>query len=284
MTTAFVLSGGGSLGAVQAGMLAALNEQGIRPDLLIGTSAGALNAAYIASHGFDADTIADLGDIWRGLRRQQVFPFDPLRYAFGLAGRRPSLCSMQSLRRIVESNLPIDNLEHADIAVRVIATDALSGEEVVLSSGDAANSVLASAAIPAVFSPVRHHGRLLVDGGVSNNTAVAQAVELGADRVVIIPAGFACALAEPPSTPLGAATHALTLLLEQRLIVEVERLGDEVGIIVAPPLCPLSVAAVDFAHADELIERAHVGTRTWFDSGGDHRPNPARFLSLHHHD
>ena len=85
MTTAFVLSGGGSLGAVQAGMLAALEEQGLRPDLLIGTSAGALNAAYLGAHGYSSESIADLATLWRGLRRQDVFPVDPLRSVLALS-------------------------------------------------------------------------------------------------------------------------------------------------------------------------------------------------------
>ncbi len=283
MATAFVLSGGGSLGAVQVGMLAALDEHHIRPDLLIGTSAGALNAVYVAAHGFSAESIAALAEVWRGLRRQHVFPIDPRRSALAFTGRRASLCSMRPLRRLVRNNLPIDDLQDAEIPVYVIATDALSGEEVVLSKGNAASAVLASAAIPAVFRPVEREGRLLIDGGISNNTAIAQAVALGAERVVIVPAGFACALSEPPGNPLAAATHALTLLLEQRLIVEVAHYADQVEIIVAPPLCPLSVNATDFTHADELITRGHTTTCDWLETGGHRLPQPARFLSLHHH-
>ena len=76
MTTAFVLSGGGSLGAVQVGMLAALEARAFRPDLLVGTSAGALNAAFVGANGYDAAAIDRLAAIWRGLRRTDVFPFD----------------------------------------------------------------------------------------------------------------------------------------------------------------------------------------------------------------
>ena len=78
--------------------------------------------------------------------------------------------------------------------VQVVATDVLSGEEVLLSDGDALSAVMASAAIPAV----ERHGRVLCDGGVSNNAAVAQAVSLGADRVYVLPTGYACTLDEPP--------------------------------------------------------------------------------------
>jgi NTE family protein len=283
MTTAFVLSGGGSLGAVQVGMLAALAERDVRPDLLVGTSVGALNAAYIAAHGFDTDTVDRLATVWRRLRRADVFPIDPLRHALAIAGRRTSLCSMRPLQRVVETNLPLRNLEDALIPLHVVATDVMSGEEVMLSTGDAASAVLASAAIPAVFPHVEREGHVLMDGGVANNTAVSQAVALGAERIVVLPAGFACALTTAPATPIAAAMHALTLLIEQRLIVEVGRLTDHAEIIVLPPLCPLSVSAVNFAMTDELMARARRATGTWLDTGRYHLPHPERFLSLHGH-
>ena len=79
MTTAFVLSGGGSLGAVQVGMLQALTERGETPDLLVGTSAGALNATYLAGHGISRDSLHTLAALWAGLRRRDVFPISPGR-------------------------------------------------------------------------------------------------------------------------------------------------------------------------------------------------------------
>lgn len=88
MTTGFVLSGGGSLGAVRVGMLAALDERDIRPDLLVGTSVGAINAAFIATHGFDTLAIDELTTMWKGIRRSDVFPLDALRQALALTGQR----------------------------------------------------------------------------------------------------------------------------------------------------------------------------------------------------
>lgn len=283
MTTAFVLSGGGSLGAVQVGMLAALREHGIEPDLLIGTSAGALNATYVAANGFSESTIDDLGNIWRNLKRSDVFPIEPLRQFLAMSGRRPSLCSSKSLRRVVEAHLSIDDLEDGLLPVHVIATDVLSGEEVLLSTGDAASAVMASAAIPAVFRPVSREGRLLMDGGVADNTAISQAVRLGADRIVVVPAGAACALERPPGSPVAALTHALTLMLEQRLVVEVAHFAELIEIMVAPPLCPLSIAPVEFGRADELITRSHAATLDWLRAGNQHLPHQERFLSLHDH-
>ena len=283
MTTAFVLSGGGSLGAVQVGMLQALAERGVRPDLLVGTSAGAVNAAYVAGHGCTPEVIGSLGHLWRSLRRQDVFPTDPLRHVLAMAGARPSLYSDARLRRLLSRNLGFENLEDALIPLHVVATDLLSGREVLLSDGDAVTAVVASAAIPGVFAPVCRDGLTLVDGGVSDHAAVSQAMALGADQIYVLPAGFACALEQSPSTALGTAIQALTLLIQQRLIMEVAHYSSLARIRLLPPLCPLSISAVDFGHAGELIERAHLATGRWLDSGGPDLPAPERFLSLHHH-
>lgn len=283
MTTAFVLSGGGSLGAVQVGMLQALAEHDITPDLLVGASAGALNAVFIGGHGFDTTTIRQLADIWTGLRRPDVFPLSPHRQLLALAGARPSLCSPEPLRRLITAHLACERLQDTALPVHVIATDVLSGNEVVLSRGNAAQAVLASAAIPGVFPAVTIDGRALFDGGIANNTPISQAVALGADRVVVLPAGVSCALPSPPRSAIASAVHALTLLLEQRLILDIADYHDRVELIVLPPLCPLSVASVDFRSAGLLIERAAATSGEWLDAGNRLLPHPERFLALHGH-
>src|SRR5689334_14108637 len=145
MTTAFVLSGGGSLGAVQVGMLGALAERGIAPDLLVGASAGALNAAFVADRGFTTDALDELAGVWRRLRRQDVFPISPHRQLLALAGARSSLCAPDALRGLIDRHLRMRRLDDAAIPVHVVATDVLSGAEVLLSTGDARDAVLASA-------------------------------------------------------------------------------------------------------------------------------------------
>jgi NTE family protein len=283
MTTAFVLSGGGSLGAVQVGMLQALAARGIEPDLLIGTSAGALNAAFVAGHGFNDDALADLERIWIGLRRRDVFPLEPVRLVAAASGRAASLCSPAALRGLVERNIGIARLEDARLPVHVVTTDVRSGEEVVLNRGDAVDAIVASAAIPAVFPSVAIDGRDLVDGGIANNAAVSEAVRLGADRIYVLPSGYACALEQPPSTALDSALHALTLLIEQRLIVEVKHFRDEVDLRILPPLCPLRVASHDFRHGRALIERARESSTRWLEQSGGHRQRPEAVLAMHGH-
>ena len=283
MVTAFVLSGGGSLGAVQVGMLQALAARGVEPDLVIGTSAGALNAAYVAGYGTSPEALDELAAIWTGLRRRDVFPLQPARLGAAAMGRAPSLCPNGGLRRLIRDHTAFDQLEDAKIPVHVITTDLRSGEEVVLSTGDAVDAILASAAIPAVFPSVRIGDRDLVDGGIADNAAISQAVALGADVVYVLPTGYACALDDPPASPLSSALHALTLLIEQRLILEVAHFAELTDIRVLPPLCPLSVSSTDFRHGALLIERARTATERWLDEGGPRLSHPERFLSLHRH-
>jgi NTE family protein len=264
-------------------MLQGLADHDIAPDLLVGASAGALNAAFVAGHGFNGATLDRLAQVWCRLRRQDIFPFSPHRQLLALAGARPSLCSPDGLRSLIENHLTYDRLEDADIPIHVIATDVLSGTEVVLSSGDPHAAVLASAAIPAVLPSVTIDGRVLFDGGVANNTPISQAVALGADRVVVVPAGVACALPKAPRSAVATAVHALTLLIEQRLVLDVAAYQDEVELVVLPPLCPLSVSSSDFRAARLLIERARTSTTRWLDAGNHRLPHPERFLSLHPH-
>jgi NTE family protein len=284
MATAFVLSGGGSLGAVQVGMLQALAERGVQPDLLVGTSVGALNAAYVAGHGTSSTALRALQTIWAGLRRRDVFPIQPARLGAAAIGRAPSLCTNEGLRRLIGRHVTFDRLEDAAIPLAIIATDVRSGEEIVLSDGHATTAVLASSAIPSIFPSVRIADRDLIDGGIADNAAVTQAVALGADVVYILPTGYACALEHPPTTPLASALQALTLLVEQRLILEVTQLADDHNIRVLPPLCPLSVSSADFRHGALLADRARDATGRWLDDDGPRLPHPERFLSLHGHE
>jgi GTP cyclohydrolase IA len=205
VTTAFVLSGDGSLGAVQVGMLQALTERGETPDLLVGTSAGALNAAYVAGHGTSRTSLDTHADPWAGLRRRDLFPLSPGGHLLALTRARESTFSPYGLRALISKHLPYRLLEDAPIPVYVVATKLLSGEEVLQSTGDAISAVLASTAIPGLLPAVLREGLVLVDGGLANNAAISQAVALGADRIFVLPTGVVCALTKPPASPFASA-------------------------------------------------------------------------------
>ena len=280
MTTAFVFSGGGSLGAVQVGMMLALAERAVTPDLLVGTSVGALNAAFLAADPSHRGALA-LAQVWSGLRRRDVFPMPGAGAVKALAGRRDHLLDVEPLRRLLTQTLPFKRLEDAPWPVAVVATEVTTGLEVVLAEGDAVDAVIASASLPGVFPPVDVDGHLLIDGGVVNHTPISVAVELGADRVVVLPTGYACALESPPRSALAMVVHAFTLATQRRLIDDVRRLQGRLDLRVIPPLCPVSVSPVDFARSGELIDRARRATRRWLDA--DRAVDQSRDLMPHRH-
>lgn len=280
-TVAFVLSGGASLGAIQVGMLRALYERGVAPDLLVGTSAGALNGAFVASRPQTVETADELAAVWRGLRRGSAFPLNPLTGLLGFLGRSDHLVPGHGLRRLIERHAGDGRLEQLPIPLHVVAVDVISGEELRLSSGDLCDAVLASSAIPGVLEPVPWGERMLMDGGVANNTPISHAVELGAERIYVLPTGHACALREPPRGALGMALHAISLLTQRRLIDDIERHRGEVDLVVLPPPCPLGTQPVDFGQAGALIDRALSDCRGFLGSGGASRP-PIR-MTMHDH-
>jgi NTE family protein len=278
---AFVLSGGASLGAIQVGMLRALYERGIAPDVIVGTSAGAMNGAFIASRPQTVATADALGAVWRDLRRGQVFPLNPLTGLLGFLGARDHLVPASGLRRLVARNVQRETLETMPIPLHVVAVDVITGEELRLSHGRVVDAVLASAAIPGVVAPVRREGRALMDGGVANNTPISHAVELGAELIYVLPTGHACALREPPRGALALALHAISLLTQRRLIEDIQRHEDDARLVVLPPPCPLGIQPIDFGRAEELMSRALGDAREFLEEAGERRP-PIR-MRMHRH-
>lgn len=286
MQTAFVLAGGGSLGAVQVGMLKALTRQGIVPDFVVGASVGALNGAYFAAQPND-EGVKRLERIWSRLHRADIFPISPLNSLLAMLGRRDHLVASTPLRLLVESELPCERLEDAKIPCHVVATDVLDGTEVSIATGPIASALLASAAIPAVFPSVEFEGRRLMDGAIANNTPISTALRLGAKRVVVLPTGMSCALAKPPRGAVAFALHALNLLVMRQLLSDIEHYSSRVELIVVPPLCPVNISAYDFSQTAELIHRAEATTRLWLKKHGlEPAGAPAELLphsQEHHH-
>lgn len=270
MTTAFVLSGGSSLGAVQAGMVSVLIDAGIRPDLIVGTSVGALNGAWLASHPGPAGAQL-LREVWLSVRRRDIFPCSPIRIVRGLTGRIDHTVSSAPLARWMAVRAPFFQLEQAPIPLHVLATDLLRGTPVVLSTGDAIEALLASAAIPGVFPPVEINGRLLVDGGLAANTPVSQAVDLGADVVYLMPT----ISEEPGGRPKGAPSvvfQSMAHLLGNASRSEVRANASRCTLYIVPPPRSIGVAPFDFRHSRELIDLGRESTTKWISS---RQPVPA---------
>ncbi len=278
--TAFVFSGGGSLGAIQVGMMRALLASGVCPDFVVGASVGAINAAYLACAP-DLDGVSALERIWVGIRRADIFPFS-VANLFGLIKHPGNIVDPGGLRRVIAANLPCARIEETKIPLHIMATNQ-QGQAVRLSGGPAVEAILASTAIPGVFPPVQIDGDILMDGAIAANTPVRLAVELGASRIIILPTGYACALKEPPRTVIGKALHAITLMIAWQLMHELEVIAKEIEVHLVPTLCPLAVSPFDFSASRQLIERAAESSTKWIEAGGLTRRASPQELAPHRH-
>jgi NTE family protein len=276
-----VLAGGGSLGAVQVGMMQALAKRGVTADMVVGSSVGALNGAFYAGDPTPSG-VERLAGIWRGLRRRDVFPMT-WRTLLGFVWRRDFLISHDGIRRLIDAYIPYRNLEDAALPVHIVTTDIITGDSIVFSDGPAAEAIVASTAIPGAFSPVHYRDHYLSDGAVSSNTPVRVAVKKGARRLIILPTGHACANDAPPVGAVANALHALTLLIARQLVNELENLGPEIAYFVVPPLCPLVGSPYDFSRTSEHIERARLSTEAWLSDGGLKQGEIPRELRPHDH-
>jgi NTE family protein len=247
-------------------MMRALLEHGIGADLVVGSSVGAVNAAYFAGNPTLAG-LSELEAIWRRLKRSDILCLG-WRGFFGILGQRDHLFSSDRFSRLLETHLPYRNLEDAALPLHVVATDILTGEALVMSRGPVTKALLASSAIPAAFAPVGFDGKLLVDGALASNTPVRAAMACGARRLIVLPTTCARLERNRPSGALASAVHAITLLMARQLAGEIAGLGGAVECHVVPADCPVGVSSFDFSRASELIERGYQTTKKWIDEAG----------------
>ncbi len=280
--TALVFAGGGSHGAVQVGMLREIVSAGARFDFVVGASAGAINAAYFA-RAPSLQTVERLETLWKAIRRSDIMPVT-FRSLWNLVTHADAVFDGARLRTLLESCLTGYAFSDAATRLFIVATELLSGHEVVLSSGSVVDALMASTAIPGVFPSMHIDGHELVDGGVANNTPISTAVRLGARRVVVLATGYACALKPRPRGVTSHAMNALNHLVARQLAIDIERYADQVEIIVVPSLCPLEVSSYDYSRCDLLIERAAGQTRQWLREDGPLRRETASANHIHLHE
>ena len=186
---AVVLSGGGSLGAAQVGALRALFEAGVRPDLFVGCSVGALNAAFLAVDP-TPERLDELERVWRRLGRNDVFGggkrLSATATILHAVRRDDHLYEPDALRTLVRTWVPLRDLGETAVPCHVVTTDLVSGAPCWWSDGDPVTVLTASACLPALFPPVPLGGSLHVDGGVTAPVPVERALDLGAVRVWVL--------------------------------------------------------------------------------------------------
>ncbi len=280
--TAFVFAGGGSLGAVQVGMLKAVTSAGIVPDFLVGASVGAINMAFFASDPSMQGALR-LEKIWKGIKRQDVFQVSPLAGALSFLSWRNHICSEKPLKHLIKNNITFDRLEETKIPCHIVTTDLFNGIEVSFSKGPAVDALLASSAIPGVFAPVKIGDHYLIDGGVTNNTPISVAIAKDADRVIVFPTGLSCGLKSPPKGVVEMALQTLNLAVSHRLKSDMEKYGDSTEIIVLPCLCPLDVSIFNFSRTEELIQRSEKNVTQWIQNDGMNKKGNPEILRPHYH-
>lgn len=230
--TAVVLGGGGVLGAVQVGMLRALAEAGVRPDLVLGTSVGALNGAVLAA--LPPDEVADrLDALWRSDARD-VFAAGTVRRLREFARTGVAAHSAEPLRRLVEAALGERRIEDLPVRFSCCAARIEDASEHWFDSGPVVDAVLASASVPGLLPPTVVGDRHYLDGGLVNSIPLGRAVELGADRVFVLQVGRIDTPLQPPRRPHEVALVAFEIARRHRYARDLAAVPPGVEVHVLP--------------------------------------------------
>jgi NTE family protein len=281
---AFVLSGGGSLGSLQVGCLEALMEQGLVPDMIVGTSVGAINGAWLAKHP-TLEGMAQLKDMWLSPRRKGVFLEGRLRMLMRLLLGRDFIYANKALRELLCHNLYCSTFEELAVDLFVTATDIESGELAVFQSGPLMPAILASSAIPGVFKAVEVAGRTYIDGAMISNCSIETAWRHGATTIVAIECPHT--LPERRYGVVGVLARAFSVSLARLCRLERERFRRLCNLVVLEPNVDSleGQSQLDFSHAAELMAEAKQWTAEFLSSPsaaalgpwiGRRRSGPAR--------
>ncbi|WP_329252865.1 patatin-like phospholipase family protein [Streptomyces canus] len=247
---AVVVGAGGVLGAAHIGVGYALERHGFAPDMIIGTSVGALNGAIAAAHPHRAAPWLD--HVWTQLRRRDVYPL-------GYLSSRSSVFTDRGLRRLIaRAGLPA-RIEELAVPFTAVATDLVTGAPVLLDRGDLESALLASAAIPGMLPPVDRAGRTLVDGGLIAYVPVLAALQAGAASVVVVATGPECSPLRPtvPRRRASAiAARARLLLLHHQIERDLREVSQHIPTVVLPTGIEAWPAPWDFGQSQRLISTA----------------------------
>jgi NTE family protein len=232
VTTAFVLGGGGLLGAHEVGMLRALAEAGIRPDVVVGTSVGAINGAFVAA---DPAAAADrLGQLWQGDTLQQAFSETLWGRAVRLARSGTHLHSIEPLRQMLDDMLPAENFADLELPFHCVAASIERASAHWFSSGPMVPAVLASCAVPGLLPPVEIGGEHYFDGGLVHSIPVGRAVALGASSIYVLHVGRIERPLAVPQRPWEVGLVAFEIARRHRFHEEMAALPDDVHVHVLP--------------------------------------------------
>jgi NTE family protein len=230
--TAFVLGGGGILGAHEVGMLRALSEAGIRPDVVVGTSVGAINGALVAAD--PAGAAARLAGLWQGDDLRQAFSETVWGRLSRLARSGTHLHSIEPLQRMLDGVLPGKDFADLELPFHCVAASIERARARWFSTGPIVPAVLASCAVPGLLAPVEVDGEHYFDGGLVDSIPVGRAVSLGADTVYVLHVGRIERPLTVPRRPWEVGLVAFEIARRHRFHEEMSALPTGVTVHVLP--------------------------------------------------
>ena len=248
---ALVLSGGGASGIVQVPFLEELIRRGIRPDLIVGSSVGAVNGTFMAFH---PNNIEGLAELWIALRDNRLWHRNLLRIGRRLLTRSTSLYSNRFLRDLFKQHVTIDEIAAAEIPLFLVTTSLSSGRKHVLTKGQLLAAVMASVALPGLFPPVRLEADWCVDGGLSSGLDLETAILNGASHTLAVDLG----VHPSPYKPGGLVdllARSMEIASQERTKSEIDQFGSLVPTVIwRPGLRAASFGS--FEDVDELYAAA----------------------------
>jgi NTE family protein len=230
---AFVLGGGGLLGAHEVGMLRALAEHGVRPQVILGTSIGAVNGAFHAADPSPAG-VERLGALWQELAPAELNALTALRGLTTLARSRTHLQSFSTVRERLFEHLPARRVEELSIPFQCVAASVERAAEHWFTEGSLPDVLLASCAVPGILPPVRIGDEHFIDGGIVNSIPVSRAVRLGATRIFVLQVGRLEQPLRPPRWPWEVGLVAFEVARRHRFAHDLSSLPDSIELHVMP--------------------------------------------------
>jgi NTE family protein len=272
----YVLGGGGSLGAVQVGMLQALSERPIPPDIVAGTSVGSLNGVVLALEPKSAAN--RLSHLWARMTRDRVFPGGLLAQARTLQHTRTHLFPSSGLTTVITDFIGAD-LSFADLALpfAAVTTDITTARPHVVRDGPLLPALLASSAIPGIFPPVELGPLRLYDGGLVANVPMRQAVAMGARSLVVLDCNFPGSIPEVSGSIAEVLFYTVMVTIRSQAVLEAPLVAADVPVVYLHGPEPLRVSPLDFRQTGRLIEAAYEAARVFLD--GLHVTGPGLYGS-----
>jgi NTE family protein len=277
VTTAFVLGGGGVLGAAEVGMLRALFERDITPDLVLGTSVGALNGALVARDP-SIGVIERLTELWLTVSSSRdVYGDRPLRTMRRAVSTGTHIYSPTPLRQRLEEEFGDVLIEDLPVRFQVCAAHIERAAEHWFDSGPLVDAVVASAAVPGLLPPAEIDGEHYLDGGIVNSIPVARAVQLGATRLFVLQVGRIDRPLTVPRRPWEVARVSFEIARRHRFMREMVELPAAVEAHVLPARGTTSkddslLSHRDFRGVEARIEATYDASREYLagltDSNG----------------